>query len=195
MVNQVQVVSILMIVNGALVSLMGLIYALMGPTMFALMRPAPPGPSGASGPGTTVTTMTTILSLIYVAIGLAVLTVGILNIVAGIRSLRFRGRTFALVALFSNLLPMFTCYCLPTSLGLMIYGLIVFFQTDVAYVFERVAAGEPAERFKHGWRPIEEEEMDEEEIEEEDADSPSTNRPTDIQLGPNEKFRKPPQEE
>jgi hypothetical protein len=191
-VNQVQVVAILMIVNGSLVSLMGLFYALMGPTMFALMRLAPPGPPGGPGPGTTETT---ILSLIYPAIGLPVLTAGVLNIVAGVRSLKFRGRVFALVALFANLVPVFTCYCMPTCVGLMIYGLIVFFQSDVARAFERVAAGVPPERLKHGWHRDEEDETDEGEFEEEGTPRDPAGRPTDIQQGPNEKLRKSPPEE
>jgi hypothetical protein len=191
-VNQVQVVSILMIVNGSLVSLMGLFYAFMGPAMFALLRMAPPGPPGTPAPGTAELT---ILPLIYVAIGLPVLAAGVLNIVAGIRSLKFRGRTFALVALFANLVPVFTCYCIPTSLGLMIYGLIVFFQADVAHAFERVAVGESPERFKHGWRRDEDDEMDEEELDEEsDLHDPSP-RPTNIRRDPKEKYRKSPPEE
>ena len=158
LVPQVQVVAILMIVNGALVTLMGLLYALMVPFMVNMMSFAPPGPGGAAGPSTT---QAGIIYAIYLAIGLPVAAVGVLNIVAGIRCLRLRGRILALVALFSNLVPMFTCYCLPTSLGLMIYGLIVLFQADVAFAFAEVAAGAPPERFKYARRhPDDEDDFD-----------------------------------
>jgi hypothetical protein len=50
--------------------------------------------------------------------------------------------------LFFNILPMLTCYCLPTSLGLMIYGLIVMFQPDVAQAFALADDGMPAEEIR-----------------------------------------------
>jgi hypothetical protein len=68
--------------------------------------------------------MMTIMPIIYLAIGLVVLIAGVLNLIAGIRVLKFRGRTFALVALFANIVPVLTCYCAPTSIGMMVYGLI-----------------------------------------------------------------------
>jgi len=189
-VNQVQVVAILMIVNGALVSLMGLIYALMGPTMFAMTRFSPPPAAAGGGPPPEL-----ILSAVYLVIGLPVLACGILNIVAGIRSLSLRGRTLALVALFSNLAPMFTCYCLFTCLPLMIYGLIVFFQADVAYAFAMVAQGAPVAQFKAGRRHYEEDEEDwEEDLAprgETEAPPPSRN----IQRGPKDTYRPPQPEE
>lgn len=197
MVNQVQVVAILMIVNGALVSLMGLLYTAMGPTLIAFMKLAP---ATASSPyPQTDTTFMTVMSVFYLTLGLLVLTAGILNIVGGIRSLKLRGRTFAIVALFSNLAPLFTCYCLATSLPLMIYGLIVFFQADVAHAFAMVAAGAPPERFTRPRRRYDEEEMEEEEFGEEDADDEIAPRapaePGDnIQLGPNERIHRPPEE-
>jgi hypothetical protein len=144
MVGQVHVVSILMIVNGALVSLMGVVLAAVGPTMFAMialdkrgggLRPQDEG-------------ILAFLSAFYVALGLMVLAAGVINIVAGARSVKFRGRGLALTALFFNLVPMPTCYCLPTCLGIMIWGLIVFFQADVARAFELGERGVPAEEIR-----------------------------------------------
>jgi hypothetical protein len=137
MVPQVQVVSILMIVNGSLVSLMGLLLAAVGPTMFVVVgmdqHKAPMRPDDR--------TALTIITVAYTVGGVLVLTAGVLNVIAGIRSLKFRGRALALTALFFNIIPLFTCYCLPTSLGLMIYGLIVFFNADVARAFRLAAEG------------------------------------------------------
>lgn len=182
MANQVPVVGILMIVNGAIVSLMGLIYTAMGPAMFALMSigPRPPNQPAAN---TADTTFMAVMSGFYVVVGLLVLVCGMLNIVAGVRCLNYRGRTLALVALFSNLAPMFTCYCMPTSLGLMIYGLIVMFQSDVAYAFAQVARGVPPERFKRP-RRYREEELDDEEGEELPPERPRGG--DNIQLGPDD---------
>ena len=189
MANQVPVVAILMIVNGVIVSLMGLFYVLMGPAMFALMSFGPRSPSQPAA-NTADTVMMTVMSGFYVVIGLLVLVCGMLNIVAGVRCLSYRGRTLALIALFSNLAPMFTCYCMPTSLGLMIYGLIVMFQSDVAHAFAEVARGVPPERFKHG-RRYREEERDEE------GEELPPERPRggdNIQLGPDDVRRSWPEE-
>ncbi len=76
----------------------------------------------------------------------------------------------------------------------MIYGLIVFFQADVTRAFAMVAQGVPPEEFKDGWRPDEEDEEREEKF-----TPPSQAEPPrpggDIQLGPNETFRRPWPEE
>jgi hypothetical protein len=76
-----------------------------------------------------------------VALGAVIFSCGIVNLIAGVRIVRFRGRVFGLIALFTNVLPLITCYCAPTSIAMMVYGLIVLFQPDVARAFELVAAG------------------------------------------------------
>lgn len=192
MVNQVPVVSILMIVNGALVSLMGLLYSAMGPLMCTMINLAPP--PGPGGPKPEDKIAFTAISGIYIVLGLPTLACGALNIVAGIRGLMFRNRIFALVALFCNIITVFTCYCSPISIGVMIYGLIVLFQPDVARAFARVAAGMPAERFRHGWDPREDDERYDEEPEEELPPPPQRPRGGDqIQRAPDDGYRGPSQ--
>ena len=66
---------------------------------------------------------------------------GIINSISGFKVMSFRGRVFAIVALFSNILVLFTCWCAPTAIGMMIYGLIVLFNSDVAYAFDMVSRG------------------------------------------------------
>jgi hypothetical protein len=146
MVSQVQVVSILMIIHGVLTSLVGLLLSLAGPALFALIS-LDKGNRGAHARKEDEMILT-VLSVVYVVLGLMALTAGLLNLIAGIRGLKFRGRTFGLVALFSNLLCLFTVYCAPTSLGLMIYGLIVYFNRDVARAFELAADGVPPEEIR-----------------------------------------------
>jgi hypothetical protein len=188
MANLVPVVAILMIVNGAIVSLMGLFFIIVGPASFALNFLALQSQPARNSADTVI--MTVVYGF-YVLIGLLVLVCGILNIVAGIRCLNYRGRTLALIALFSNLAPMFTCYCMPTSLGLMIYGLIVMFQSDVAYAFAEVARGVPPEHFKRGRRYREKEPDDEERVQL----PPEQPRGGDnIQLGPDDIRRPWPEE-
>jgi hypothetical protein len=128
-VSQVKVVGILMLIHGIFVCLMGGILAAMGPVMLM----APGGPGGGGPP--------TILAVIYIAIGAVVLACGAVQSIAGYRVMYFRNRAFGLVALFLNILPMLTCYCAPTGIAMMVYGLIILFNSDVARGFEMVAGG------------------------------------------------------
>jgi hypothetical protein len=165
MVPQVQVVSILMIVNGALSALMGLLFSALGPFMFVVMNADKRG-----GPPANERAILEIVSIVYLVLGLLVLTAGLLNVIAGIRALHFRGRALAIVALFFNLVPVFTVYCAPTSLGVMIYGLIVFFNADVARAFRMAAEGVPPEEIRARFSGYRRRDWDEDEDEEDYPD-------------------------
>lgn len=129
MVGQVKVVGILMIVHGITVVVMGGILATVGIIMLA----APPGPGGGPQPW--------IVGAIYTGWGGMVLALGVLNTVGGVRVLQFRNRVLGLVALFSNILVLMSCYCALTAIGMMVYGLIVMFNSDVVRAFELVRHG------------------------------------------------------
>lgn len=132
MVGQVKIVGILMMVNGLTVTLMGGLYVAMGSFMMAAMPAAPAGGGGAPPE---------FFLIIYGVLGGVTALVGIFNVVAGYRVMTMRNRVLGIIALFSNLLAMMTCYCAPTAIGMMVYGLIVLFQPDVARAFEMVARG------------------------------------------------------
>jgi hypothetical protein len=130
---QVPIVGVLMIVNGSMTILMGLVLAAMGPLIYTLVKMDGAQRNGM-GPGDEG--VLTVMSAVYLILGLVVLASGILNVFGGIRARNYRSRTVVLVALFANMISIFTCYCAPTSIGMMIYGLIVIFQPDVARAFE-----------------------------------------------------------
>jgi len=129
-VGQVKIVGILMIIHGILVLLVGGGLAAFAVYMVTSM-PAPPG--GGPEPY--------IVFGLYLALGLMFLVCGILNAVAGVRVMAFRNRVLGLVALFSNVLVLMSCYCAITAIGMMIYGLIVLFNSEVARAFEMVSRG------------------------------------------------------
>jgi|SoiMethySBSTD1v2_1073268.scaffolds.fasta_scaffold194602_2 hypothetical protein len=133
MVGQVKIVGILMIVHGLTVMIMGGILAALGIMMAGA---APPGGGGPGGPPDPV-----IFVIIYIAWGGVIAACGLLNSVAGFRVMTFHNRILGLIALFSNILALLSCYCALTAIGMMIYGLIVLFQPDVARAFELVAGG------------------------------------------------------
>jgi hypothetical protein len=134
MVGQVKIVGILMIVHGITVIIMGGLLITAG-IVILTAPPPPPAPGGPGGQEHMV------IAAIYLGLGSLILAIGLMNSVAGIRIISFRGRSFALVALFCNVVPVLTCYCSLTAIGMMIYGLIVLFQSEVARAFELVSQG------------------------------------------------------
>ena len=75
-------------------------------------------------------------AILYVVVGLVIAVIGGLNIFAGLKVKNYRGKTLAIIALAAGLLASLTCWCAPTALGLLIYGLIVLMNEDVKRAFE-----------------------------------------------------------
>ncbi len=78
---------------------------------------------------------------IYGTMALVHAAVGITQIVAGWLNYRYRKKTFGMIALVMGSLTFIACYCVPTSIALLVYGLIVYLHVDSARAF---AASEPA---------------------------------------------------
>ena len=90
-----------------------------------------------------------IMLAMYGSMGLISLVIGVLGIWAGIRMLKFRGRTLGIVALSSGLLSIAGCYCLPTAIGLFIYGLIVLLNEPVKSAFAMGEQGRTASEIQN----------------------------------------------
>ena len=86
---------------------------------------------------------------VYGSMGLAFFVTGVLGIWAGIRMIKFRGRKLGFVALSVGLLSFFGCYCLPTAIGLFIYGLIVLLNPSVKRAFEMGEEGYTANEIQN----------------------------------------------
>jgi len=86
----------------------------------------------------------TFMLLIYGTSGLVGIIAGLLRVIAGIRGLSFRGYVLGIVSHFFGMLNLGTCYCLPTALGLCIWGCIVYFNPEVKYAFKLGADGQKA---------------------------------------------------
>jgi hypothetical protein len=137
MLGQVKVVGILMLINGILLCLMGTYRAVEW-----LLNMAMGGAGGAGGPGGGMLAPPVLYFVIaYTALGLVTIVCGGINVFAGIRVMSFRNRKLGIVALFLNIPTMLTCCCSLTSIAMMVYGLIVLFNSDVAQGFEMVAEG------------------------------------------------------
>src|SRR5262249_7181590 len=140
MANQIPVVAILMIVQGALECIMAaLLYfaAFFVPTMFGIMNEAAKrDPALPRRPEPDIQAMSTLVLVIYLAMGTAGLLAGLLHLIAGIRNVTYRGRTLGLVALIGGLASVGTCYCALTSIALTVYGLIVYLNAESVRAFQ-----------------------------------------------------------
>lgn len=76
-------------------------------------------------------------SIVSVILG----ALGLLQVIAGIRNYGFRNRGLGITALACGLLSMFTFFCLPTSLALAIYGIIVYLDAGCKTPFDLRESG------------------------------------------------------
>ncbi|TWU62911.1 hypothetical protein V7x_46480 [Crateriforma conspicua] len=132
-VHQVPILGILMVVQGGLDVLMSAavgVYAFILPEAISQSRPGgggnPPLPPEA----------TWVATALIATVSFFVLAIGIANIFAGIWTVQFRHRGRALLAVSFGLLSGLTCYCLPTSLLLFIYALVVLNNRGVVLAFD-----------------------------------------------------------
>jgi hypothetical protein len=145
MVKQVTIVAILMMIQGVLESLMGVFLCVMGPFIFTIMQQMPQNQPGAQPPPEE---LAGILSGVYVLLGVVALIAGVLKIVAGVRNLKYRGKVLGIVALASGVATIFTCYCAPTAIALLVYGLIVYLNADVGRAFAMGEQGMTPDQIK-----------------------------------------------
>ena len=82
-----------------------------------------------------------IFGAVFIGMAVFVLVISVLHFFAGFRALKYRGRSFIMVTWFLGLFASFTMYCAPTSIGLAIWGLIVFFNPATKSAFKMVENG------------------------------------------------------
>jgi len=139
LVRHVVPVAILMLVQGALELLIGILLVAAA-VLVPMMIP------GAFGDHTKAPVpIGWIMAATYGAMGGGGLVSGVLHIVGGILGLRFRRRMVGIVALAVGMAgSLFTCYCSPTAIGLGIYGLVTYLNPAVIAAFALGDAGVPA---------------------------------------------------
>jgi uncharacterized membrane protein HdeD (DUF308 family) len=70
-------------------------------------------------------------------LGLAASFAGLVRVVAGLLNVLVRGRGLGMAVLVLGLMSGVTCCCLPTSVALCAYGLVVYTNDDVRRAFAR----------------------------------------------------------
>ena len=84
---------------------------------------------------------------LYGGMGLGLLVVGVIGLVAGFLNYGYRGRIFGIISLILNLGSILFCWCLPLSIGLLIFGLIVYLSPEAERAFQwRADAGSLTKR-------------------------------------------------
>ncbi len=139
LVHHVRVIAILMMVQAGLELLAGIGLIAVGafmPQFMAMQMENMPQPQQQMPPE-----FLWFMFAIYGGMGLVALVAGILHGMAGMRNYRFQGRRLGIVAASAGLLTLFTCYCLPTAIGIAVYGLIVLLNREVTEAFAMAEAG------------------------------------------------------
>ncbi|MCA9246870.1 MAG: hypothetical protein KDA42_07130 [Planctomycetales bacterium] len=140
MIGHIRVVAILMMIQGVLELVMGVFLGVMAAIMPSMMQNMQQMQNPNQGvPIAQVSTMVTVM---YGVMALVLGAVGGLTAFAGFRNYQLRARVLGIVSMCLGLLTVFGCYCFPTALALMVYGLIVYLNQPVAMAFDRVANGE-----------------------------------------------------
>jgi hypothetical protein len=140
-VSQVRVVAILNCVQGGLelaIGIMLIAVAIIMPIVMGMEqnRQANPPPEE----------MRWFVGGLYGVMGGLPLIAGVLRIVAGIANFRFRGRTMGLISFVVGLVSMTACYCAPTSIAVLVYGLIIYLNPAVKAAFDMGQQGMSGDR-------------------------------------------------
>lgn len=124
-VQQVMPYGILLMVNGGLLVLMGLVLV------------AIPGLVLTMADGNELDDEETLVVVgVYGVMGLVLLIGGALQLWGGWRAIHFRSFAWTVVGLASAAMGSLTCYCAPTGIALGVWGLILLLNRDVQYAFQ-----------------------------------------------------------
>ncbi len=151
-VQQIRVVAILNCVQGGLECLMGTFLVGMAAFLVVMIqteRNRPGFPNNNNAPEG----LEWVMGGVYGAIGAAVLLAGILRIYAGFQNFRYRKRVLGIVSFVCGLVSMIGCYCAPTGIAMIIYGLIVFLNPAVQAAFEMGEKGTPPDVILNSFLP------------------------------------------
>ena len=150
LVQQVRVIAILNAVQGGLELLMGLYYIGMAFFFPAMMMM---DPDINNNPNEPPEQFFWIFIIIFGLLGGGVFVSAILRIVAAFKNWNYRGRILGIISFGAGMVTVITCYCAPTAVGMLIYGLIVYLNPSVAHAFEMGESGEPPETIQARFSP------------------------------------------
>lgn len=80
--------------------------------------------------------LTSMLYTMYGAMSAVLFLIGIVNIYAGVRNFGYHNRTLGIVSMALNMGSILFCWCLPLSIGLLIFGLIIYLSPEAVQAFQ-----------------------------------------------------------
>lgn len=146
-VKQINVIAILTMVQGGLLLIMGLFYGGYGVLIGNMEQFLPPEEVEKMQQQEAEFGLQ-IVFWFMVVVGILVVLVGLMHLIAGYRNLYYRGRIFSVVTWSSGLIGCLTCYCLPTCIGLFVYGLIIFLNPATVRAFKLRESGIPKQEIE-----------------------------------------------
>lgn len=137
LVRQVPALGIVTVIHGGLVLLLGLFLLIYGVSLAVSFSSMPePAPIDPNLPSAGV--FEGIMTWTMLGLGLLHGLVGALQLVAGFYVRTFRRRALGVVALLLGVLTVFGCYCGPTAIALIVWGLIVLLSGPVGDRFAQI---------------------------------------------------------
>ena len=136
-VQQVMVVSILQIVVGALELLVSAILAVYTGILGAMSTGAIEMPEGEEE----ALFVFGIISAVMLFFGSAIFIAAVLRIWSGIAGFKFKRRKMAIFASVLGMTSALTMYCSVFSIGMLIYGLIIYLDRNVKRAYEMAEQG------------------------------------------------------
>jgi len=134
--RQTPIVAVLMMMNGGLLVIYSLyLFGLAFTLSDKIVAQVGNQPDNPALKHLTPHTFGLILQAVFIALGGLTAASGTLGLWAGALNFSHRGRTLGIVALVSGLVSVVTCWCFPSSLALLIYGLIIYLSHDAERAF------------------------------------------------------------
>ena len=131
-VNQIQVIAILMLVQGALLLVMSMVMFFYAFGFVAIIRSAPADQGGPPFPEEALFW----IQVVGVLGGGFFLLLALMHFLSGYWGLNLKGRMFGITTMILGLASSLTFYCAPTAIGLAVYGLIIYFHQASRQAFE-----------------------------------------------------------
>lgn len=125
--EHVRPLAITLVVHGGLLVLWGVLLALIA--ALAAVGPQHAGSDPAKG------------AAILAGLTVGALVPGALQVAAGIQMLGWRGRRLGIVALVGGIFSVPSCFCVPSALVVLVWGLLVLADTEVRVRFADRAPG------------------------------------------------------
>ncbi|MCA9268199.1 MAG: hypothetical protein KDA41_07000 [Planctomycetales bacterium] len=146
-VQQVRVFAALNGVQGGLEVAMGLMLLAFA-ALFPLLLENDPNMQRLNNDGRSFQLFMTVL---YGGLGIAGTVCGALRLMACFKNWNFRGRGLGMISIFAGMGSCITCYCAPTAIAVLVYGLILYLDPYVKDAFAHGEQGVPADKILYDY--------------------------------------------